>query len=178
MTYTIAAIVEGHGEVAAVPLLLRRLNPAVNVARPIRIPKSKLVVASELQRVVQIARSNIRNRSRGMILLILDADDDCAKEWGPKLRGWMRESVPDVDCFVVLIVREFESWILGGRADFDVSQPDTVGRVEERLAEANGGRYQKTIDQPRFTSQIDIDLLARKSKSFGRLVKRMSEIPE
>jgi len=51
----IASIVEGHGEVEAVPVLIRRVathvapNVAVAVPRPHRRPRSKLVRAQELE---------------------------------------------------------------------------------------------------------------------------------
>lgn len=74
---TIQPIVEGHGEVAAVPILLRRLaleltGAAVDVAPPIRVPRTQLLRADALVRYVGLAR-----RRADSILILIDADDDC-----------------------------------------------------------------------------------------------------
>lgn len=57
----IQPIVEGHGEVPAVPILLRKLAglmeiPFVQVGSPIRRPKSALLKEGELKRAVTLAR--------------------------------------------------------------------------------------------------------------------------
>jgi hypothetical protein len=54
-------IVEGHGDVEAVPLLLRRVfhehldRTGIEVLRSIRVPKSKLLKDGELERAVELA---------------------------------------------------------------------------------------------------------------------------
>jgi len=56
MACRIASVVEGHGETEAVPILIRKLiatvNPplAVDVVRPIRVTRSKLLKPGELER--------------------------------------------------------------------------------------------------------------------------------
>ncbi len=85
----IVAIVEGHGEVAALPILLRRiyrqLNPAdyLEVPQPIRVGRQKLLKAGELEDAVELA-----GRQTGPgdgILIVLDADSDCPKDLGAQL---------------------------------------------------------------------------------------------
>ena len=55
------AVVEGHGEVQAVPILLRRvLHEKLQIydivlEPPIRVPKSKLLKQGELERAVELA---------------------------------------------------------------------------------------------------------------------------
>lgn len=56
----IQPIVEGHGEVAAVPVLLRRLRAeaeawGIDIGRPIRRNRSQLVKQSELEQSVRLA---------------------------------------------------------------------------------------------------------------------------
>ena len=54
MPARVACVVEGHGERDAVPVLLRRIAQRVaadaelQIARPIRVPRSKLLKAGEL----------------------------------------------------------------------------------------------------------------------------------
>ena len=57
----IQPIVEGHGEVTAVPVLLRRLRDeakafAIDVNKPIRRRRSQLVEEAQLRRSIQLAR--------------------------------------------------------------------------------------------------------------------------
>ena len=59
----IASVVEGHGEVEAVPLLLRRFaaqwDPSVSfeALKPVRIARSKLLKQGELERAIELAAS-------------------------------------------------------------------------------------------------------------------------
>lgn len=167
MTFIFAPIVEGHGDVAAVPKLICRIAPSgtFRVAPPVRRPKTALLQPSELARAVHIARANIR--ASGMVLIVLDADEDCAATLGPKLLA----NVPDlrpVTSFVALAVREFESWIVAGMSELEVDMPDKTGRMKDRLR-AEFGRYKETVDQPRLTGQMDIDRAVSLSPSFRRL---------
>ena len=74
----LACIVEGHGEVQAVPILLRRMasaldpNTCLQVEHPIRITKSKLLQAGELERAVELAARKVVGT--GAILILLDSD--------------------------------------------------------------------------------------------------------
>lgn len=86
----VVPIVEGHGDAEAVPILLRRIGAAegvnVTVKRPVRHPRGKLVKQDDLQRAVQLAA--LKGGSNGVILVVLDADDDCAAQLGPRLLAW------------------------------------------------------------------------------------------
>ncbi len=84
MTVRVGCIVEGHGEVRAVPVLIRRvartLGVPVDIPHPIRIPGSKLAQQGELERAVELASRTIGGR--GAILVLRDSDDDCPAEVG------------------------------------------------------------------------------------------------
>jgi hypothetical protein len=114
---SVACIVEGHGEVRAVPILVRRLvrfvNPDVyaDVQHPIRITRSKLLASGELERAVELAVRGLP--ASGVVLIIIDSDDDCPKELAPVLltratRAMAGRSVAGV----VLATSEFESWFI------------------------------------------------------------------
>ena len=81
---TVASIVEGKGEVGAVPILLRRIaekvspNSVVNALRPIRVQRTRIRTDDQLERAVELAAR--RSGEQGRILILLDADDDCPKE--------------------------------------------------------------------------------------------------
>jgi hypothetical protein len=88
MPLRIIPIVEGHGEVAAVPILLRRIAEAlevqgIQVGRPIRCQRQKLMKPGELERAVELAA--LKCGSDGRLLLLIDGDKDCPAELGPEL---------------------------------------------------------------------------------------------
>ena len=80
----VVAIVEGHGEAEAVPLLIRRIGQEVSplstpdVVKPIRVPRGSMLKTGELDRYVSLA--GIRVGSDGRILILLDAHRDCPAE--------------------------------------------------------------------------------------------------
>lgn len=145
MSYTIAPIVEGHGEVEAVRVLLRRIRADLDIARPVRFPRTRLVQRDELQRAARIARTNIR--AEGAILLILDADEDCAGELGPRLLGFLTDAGLGVPSFVVAIVREFEAWLVAGDPAQKVDDAEALGRAKQRLREIHGVYRERLISR-------------------------------
>ncbi len=84
----IACIVEGHGEVEAVPILIRRIveriDPSlfVRIQRPLRITRSQLLRPRELERAIELAARQVG--PQGGILVLIDSDDDCPAELGPQ----------------------------------------------------------------------------------------------
>lgn len=111
MIVNIGCIVEGHGEVQAVPVLLRRLgqqsNLYLNIPRPIRSGRHKVVKPGELERTVQLAARQVP-MPRG-ILILIDAEDDCPKELAPDLLARAQRARPDIPVAVVLAKHEFEA---------------------------------------------------------------------
>lgn len=176
MSCVVAPIVEGHGDVAALPLLLRMIDPTLSVSRPVRFPRSRLLADddSHLHRAAAIAASNITGR--GVVLLVLDADEDCAAQLGPKLESRLRKLSPQCECRVALAVREFEAWIVGGDAAYDVQDADTAGNLKDRIRERHGV-YGETADQPRLIANADLTLLEKRSRSFRHLLKTVREFP-
>lgn len=80
--------------------------------------------------------------TEGAVLVILDADDDLACDWVPKLLSWAEEARADRKCGVVLAEREWESWYLASLPTFDghrglsVSGPQAASL--ESVQDANG----------------------------------------
>lgn len=168
---TISVIVEGHGEVEAVPHLIRKIDPDSVVLRPVRIRRSFLNDQNLVEKYTQIAKYVDGEREPSHILLIADADGECPAELGQRLLGWMSGSVPGMRCSVAIVVDEFESWIVGGIAELGVSNPEDAGSPKDRLRQVNHGRYKETVDQVRLTDRIDIDRLIGNSPSFARFVR-------
>jgi hypothetical protein len=182
----IQPIVEGHGEVPAVPVLLRKLGelmqiPYVPVASPIRQKRSQLTQEAGLKRAVQMARAQPGCKA---ILVMFDADDDCPKEVAPKFLTWAQEAAAPLPCSVVIPNREYEGWFLAGLESLleqrgiqpavpynqnPEAKRDAKGELEDRLG--GGFRYFEKTDQPSFTALADWSLIHGRSRSFRKMVK-------
>jgi hypothetical protein len=183
----IATIVEGDGEVAALPIVLRRLaewlSPAlgaVEVPTPIRVRRDRFLNRDEeFRRMLLLAAAKCGEA--GWILVLLDADDDCPAELAPEILTRAQAVVPHRRVSVVLANREFEAWFLAGAESLDgkrgfscakqeTSDPEAVRNAKGWLSERMGaGRYRETTDQPAFATLLDLRLAHDRSRSFRKL---------
>jgi hypothetical protein len=173
---TIAPIVEGHGDVSSIRVLLGLMNPRILVAQPVRYSKQRLLQQEHLIRAARIARANIPDIQSGVILILIDADADCAAELSRQIRGHLRGQIDDTAVLTVVAIREFESWICGGHEQLDLLDPDSAGHPKQRIRAINDGRYSETVDQPRFTSGIRVDVLRERSPSFARFAAKIDDL--
>lgn len=181
---TIHPIVEGHGDVDAVPVLLRRLVDEaqtwdVGVGRSIRRKRNQLVQKTELQKAVRLA---LLQPDCSAILILFDADDDCPADLAPTIRRWADAVAGGVPCEVVLAKREYEAWFLGAieslrglrgiRSDAAFhSEPETPrdakGELERRMhAESS---YFERADQPALSARFAFSDAHRRCRSFRKL---------
>lgn len=179
----ILPIVEGHSEVEAVPILLRRLLESigaaqVQVARPFRVKRYLVVRAGELERSI---RQGLRDRGDvSCLLVLLDADDDDPHLLEEEL--WRRaRAVTALPSAVVLACRELESWFLGSKESLrgvrgiratatTPPDPEEIRGAKERLSRnMEAGGYLEVDDQPAFASTINLDLARERCASFRRL---------
>jgi hypothetical protein len=187
----IQPIVEGHGEVSAFPVLLRRLRDlsqafAMDVNAPIRRKRSELVKEDGLRRSIQLA---IMQPMCGCIIVLFDSDDDCPKELAPRVQDWAQEEARGIPCRVVMATREYEAWFLasteslrgfrGVRHDA-VSHPDpetprdAKSRLEEQMSPERS--YSETADQPALSARFDMRPAYQNCRSFRHLVKVFGEL--
>ena len=184
MTVKIGCIVEGHGEVEAVPILIRRLAarhyPELTavIPTPIRIPRNKVFKADELERAVGLAVRSIGRR--GAIFIILDSDDDCPAELGPALLYRVSQVFRDVPIAVVLATHEFEAWLLAAAESLrgqrglknDINppkNPEAIRGAKEWLNQRmqSGRTYRPKRDQPALAALFDMEQ-ARRADSFDK----------
>jgi hypothetical protein len=187
----IQPIVEGQGEVDAVPLLLRRLRDeaqawGLEVGKPHRKPRTQLVKKDSLQAAVRLAALD---RDCVAILVLFDADDDCPKQLAPTLEAWAQEAARETPCAVVMANREYEAWFLASieplrgtaailpdaTSHADPEAPrDAKGELERRMPHA--ASYSPTVDQARLTARLDLETAYRRCRSFRRLVHAFGEL--
>lgn len=188
----IQPIVEGHGEMEAVPVLLRRLLAELQVYHlavrsPIRRTRSELVGKEEVYRKsVRVARVQ---PDVSAVFVILDLDDDCARDIVSKLLTRGQEEASPLPLGVTLARREYEAWFLaaldslrgkrGIRGDASyVGDPEAVrdakGNVS-RLMPRNLS-YAETADQAALSAQFDLYEAFRRASSFRKLVKELYRV--
>ncbi|MYF98202.1 DUF4276 family protein [Candidatus Poribacteria bacterium] len=194
MIFKIGCIVEGDGEVEAVPVLIRRIawdlypETVIIVERPIRAPRNQVVKSGELERRIELAAQKIGGQ--GAILIILDSDDDCPAELGPALLDRALQTRSDLPIAVVLAKCEFEAWFLaaaislrgkrGLKEDLDPpNNPEAIrgakGWLSKRMG--NSKTYSETRDQPALTDSFDFEQ-ARQADSFDKCYRDIVRLLE
>lgn len=182
---TVVSIVEGDGEVVALPVLLRRigewLSPGqfFNVLHPIRVRRDQFLNREDIFRK-QLQLAALKCSLPGWILIVLDADNDCPLELAAKIYAKAKEIVPDRHISVVLPKYEYEAWFIAASASLDGKRgftrgPDgaaaeTIRGAKEWLSERiPNGKYREVLDQPAFSALIDLALARENSRSFRKL---------
>ncbi|WP_420455176.1 DUF4276 family protein [Rubrivirga sp.] len=186
------AVVEGRGEEVAVPRLLTR---AVH-----RIGKHDWVVPERLTMRVgglpafraHLGRNAeaLRRQPVDAALVLLDLDDGCPAEEGPKLADNLRGYGLPFPVAVVLARREYEAWFLASLPSIAAETTDLPedahypGEPEKprdckaplRALMPQGRRYDPVLHQAAFTSALDFDVAAERCRSFRRLLNAVDEV--
>jgi hypothetical protein len=185
-------IVEGHGEVTAAPVLLRRLLHdqaecySMDVGAPIRRTQSQFRSKETVQAAVRLAKLQPQCAA---IVILFDGDDDCPKELGETVRAWAKEAAGDTPCDVVIAYREYETWFLaaleslrgkyGIRGDAAApanpeSRRDAKGWLEDFMPRHRA--YSETSDQAGMSDAFDMGLAHQRNRSFRKLVKALGDL--
>jgi len=186
----LVCIVEGKGEVQAIPNLCARILVSLSAhqwfveKQPIRRPRSQLVderVKSPLRpcredgvlKALEIAAA----RRPDAILVTCDADDDCPGVWAASVASFQGRSTPTA---AVMAVREFEAWLLWSHGDAELakinaSDPDRIRNAKGKLEKLVAG-YAPTTHQLALTRQIDVQRLRQRSRSFDKLVRTLGTL--
>ncbi|MCC6527288.1 MAG: DUF4276 family protein [Polyangiaceae bacterium] len=183
----LVCVVEGHGEVEAVPALCSRIRDFLEAwtwfvdPDPVRQPRSRLVdqgvpsprrpaPGDGLRRAVELAAVRA-----DAVLVLCDADDDCPAVWGPSATA-----VVTARCSggAVMVVREYEAWLLHSK----IGATDARGRPVDSIRDARGALrslipgYKSTTHQAHLTRRIPIEGLRASSASFDKLVRTLARI--
>jgi hypothetical protein len=188
----IACVVEGHGDVEAVPIIVRRIAEqlvppvVVQVSTPVRTPKSRLIKPVELERAVELAA----RRGGGGVLVVLDSDDDCPAQLGPALLARAASVRNGLPVGVVLAKCEFEAWFiaaaqsLGGVLGLPVglqapAYPEGIRGAKEWLTDRMLGSrsYSPTVDQAVLARSFDM-VDALRADSFGKFCRETKRLLE
>lgn len=190
----VAPIVEGHGEVAAIRILLTRVvevfleGCVLDVLQPIRISKSKIVSdKNELFRAIDLAALKLAesHAQRKFVLLLIDADNDAACKLGPALLADVFSVRSHLDFSCIIAVVEFETWLVGGAETLgDLLIPGYEQHVPEQPEAERvgkgwiqqfflGAKYSESVDQVRLTARFDLRRARARIPSFDKLCREM-----
>ncbi len=182
----VICIVEGDGEVAALPILLRRIaqqyTPSVfpELPKPIRVRRDRFLRRDdEFRRHLLLAAGQCGQD--GWILVLLDADDDCPVDLSVEIVQRARECVPHRAVSVVVASREYEAWLIAAAASLhgyrgfecvpdDAVDPDRLRNAKGWIkARMGGAGYGEMTDLPAFTARMDVEQAYHRSRSFRKL---------
>jgi hypothetical protein len=183
----LVCIVEGDGEVLAIPNLCARVLHHLErwdwqvEQDPVRQPRPSLVDErmksphrncreDGLRRAVALASL----RPAQAVLVLVDSDNDCPVTWAKSV------AASGVKCSPVMAVREYESWLLWSLSEAErqahsIVDPEAIRGAKERLRKIRPG-YQPTTGQLALTRKIDIAALRRSSGSFDKLVRSIDAL--
>ena len=191
----VAVIVEGYGEIEAIPILIRRIALDINpgfvpfVLYPIRIPFSKLIKEGEIERALELAIGKL-NRQGGIIVVAdCDYDNGCPAKEGPELLIRAKKICKKIPVSVIPAKKEFETWFIASaeslRGKRSVSEeiqspenPEDIRGAKEWLNKWLPDRikYIETEHQPAFTAIFDMSSARKKSNSFDKCYRDIYKI--
>lgn len=192
MYLRIAAIVEGHGNREAVPMLIRRvaacIDPSIylHIHPVLRVSGPKLRRAGEVERVVGLAAKTVAPDAA--VIILVDCDDGCPALEAPGLMARARSVRPDLITTVVLAKREFEGWFLaaakslrGCRGLSETLEPppdpegirDAKGWLTDHMPP--GRIYRETEHQAALSARFDLGA-ARNAPSFDKCYREIERL--
>lgn len=185
-------VVEGDGEVAAVPALLYRLFEEAGHVGWFVDDKRVMKVGSlaSFHRRLDDYLSYLRIEAPDAVLLLFDLDDGCPCLEARSLAEQVRGAQLPFPIAVVLAHREYEAWFLASMEHICLRVPVLPDELHydgdpEALRDAKGwisaqmepGKaYKPTTDQKRFTSLLDLGTVRGRSRSFRRLCDAVGEL--
>ena len=204
MIVYIAPIVEGHAEQRCVERLLHRIwtellhrPERLQVLEPFRGPRNALVhpngveLTQSVEKVFVKLQAKARKdaESRSLLLILLDAEEDCPAELAPRLLAAATAGRSDAVLACVLAKRMLENWIVAGASTLagvnglphslqspnDSEERNGAAWLEEQLRSRNQRRsYKKTTDAELFVQKMDLEQCRNRSPSFGKLCRDLA----
>jgi len=195
MAVRFVSIVEGKGELQAVPVLIRRILAEINVhdatiLDPVRVRRDKQLKESdnELLRALSFAIAKLGNNV-GTILILIDSEGDCAVEMSLGLRDRARAVRSDLPIHVVIAHPKYETWFLAGANTFagqrgllddlsDHPSPERVQGAKQWLTDHMAGSraYSETTDQAAFSATFVMVAARRNCTSFDKFYRTVCAI--
>jgi hypothetical protein len=173
----VGLVVEGPGDVVALPVLLRAHLVLMGdyrnlLAKPVSCNgRDKALMPNGIEG--KVATAAARPGCRG-VLVVLDADRDLPCVLGPQILS-RADKVSPVPVVVALAAPTFEEWLVASAATLGLegliypTDRDPVNAIKAALQPA---KYVKPTWQPRLAARVDINLARSRSASLARLLDR------
>jgi len=186
---SLACIVESQGDVASIPIIVRRIAHEQGVydvtLQVYRVHRQTVVRTGELERAVDRAARSLERP--GGILVVLDADDDLPCELGPALTARAHDARRDTTSRVVMAMREKEAWYLAAAESLrevrgfptdllPPANPEAVRGAKEWLSRASGRPYSAVADEPALASIFSMELARTRAPSFARFYRSVTDL--
>ena len=204
--YLVFGIVEGQGDVEALPALLEHIagwrlrlgKPPVYRLRSGLFLNNKEKRKKCFERVRFMAASALAAGQRGCVLILMDTDimdkgENCCQKWlagdqAAEILADIERVFAGIPSLLVLAEQEYESWLVAGLGGDDQGDPKKwLGEnrtLWDKPASEGDVRpskgYSSKVDQKIATSSpsFNIELAAKKSASFRRLRERLLKMAE
>jgi hypothetical protein len=197
MPLRVGAIVEGHGEVAALRTLLQRVwfellgGDALEVI-PFRQRQESMLKAGGIEATVDAVKIALDNHPPDafakLVLILIDSEGDCPRDLAPRLQGRARAARSDADIACVLPHPMFETWFVAPAASLagcnglpaGLTTPDDpegngLGKAWIKRRLSRGRAYTGPVDQPRFAARMDLAACRLASPSFDKLCRELAQ---
>jgi hypothetical protein len=186
----IVPIVEGEGELLAVPALLSRLIYELFIF-DVFVDSAKFCTKSQMIKREFVGKfvTHTKNINGDAVIFIFDADKLCARNIVPHMLEWAKEFRSDLPCGVVMARREYEVWFmasmesmrgieLGGdkKIPDDFSYAFSVEEISSPKSRFEVFGYKEATHQQALTSKIDFQLAYLRSSSFRKLVREVVRV--
>ena len=138
------------------------------------------------KKAVRTRGLKLAQQGSGLILILVDAEDDCAKlgSLGPLLLARAKAARPDLDISCVIANVMFETWFVAAAESLTeyldlegVEIPDDPelaragkGWIKKHM---RTGRYSERVDQPSLTTKMDLQLCRKRSRSYDKLCREL-----
>ena len=192
---TIVPVVEGAGDVAALPELLGRILWEMYDRTDIIVAQGKSGVVNangrqKLERKLENFLQHAQNKPEcDAILVLLDADDDCPVELAQGLLERCERMGLNRPVQIVCAHRSYESWFLASldtiKGQRGISDTAVLSQAAEDVSNPKqwltdqmprGQAYKETIHQASLSQSIDIGMAHRNSRSFRRLCHALEQL--
>ena len=192
---TIVPVVEGAGDVAALPGLLGRILWEMYDRTDIIVAQGKSGVVNangrqKLERKLENFLRHAQNKPEcDAILVLLDADDDCPVELAQRLLQRCEQIGLNRPVQIVCAHRSYESWFLASldtiKGQRGISDTAVLSQAAEDVSNPKqwltdqmptGQAYKETIHQASLSQSIDIGMARHNSRSFRRLCHALEQL--
>lgn len=175
----VGLVVEGAGDRSALPVVLRahlqmRGEYRDVLGKPVPIHgRSNALKTGGVEGYV--ATAGYRPGCVG-VLVVLDADEDCAALLGPSLLARASATV-GVPVRVSLAEHDFEDWLFASAETLKLDLQFEKGtRGMTAIRSAVPGKYVKPTWQPRLAARMDLPVATGRSSSLARALARFDEL--